>query len=221
MAKIISVLSQKGGTGKSTVARIAAVAYAQAGWTTVVIDADTSQLTTKEWSDRRVIHPKHDDSEALWVFKADGANPVKRLLAKHHPDLVVIDGAPHATDSSVMFAKQSDLILIPTGVAIDDLQPAIKLAIQLVSVHGVERERIRFVLNHCSRNKREINQAIEAILGSGLKVIGAFLNESPCYRSAMDFGKAPNEVPYAIPKSRAIHLAESIADALNAAEEIV
>lgn len=221
MAKVISVISQKGGVGKSTVSRIAAVAYAAAGWETAVIDADTSQLTTKEWKDRRSNHPKYEDSEALWVFKVDGANPVKRLLARHSPDMVIIDGAPHATDSSVMFAKQSDLILIPTGVSIDDLQPAIKLAVSLVSVHGVERERIRFILNHCSRNKRELNDAIEAILGAGLKVIGAFLNESPCYRSAMDVGLAPNEVPYAIPKSRAVHLAESIADALNAVEELV
>ncbi|APU00457.1 chromosome (plasmid) partitioning protein [Aeromonas phage 3] len=218
MSKVIVCLSQKGGVGKSTVARLAAVAYAHAGWDTVLMDADTQQETSNEWFNRRIDHPKAD-TKHLYVTRAKGVNPLKNLFAKADPEMVVIDGAPHATDASVMYAKQADLILIPTGTSIDDLQPAVKLAVSLVSVHGVDRERIRFVLNHCSRNKRETSQAIEAILGAGLKVMGAMLNESPCYRSAMDAGLAANEVPYFIPKNRAAFLAESIALELQAQGE--
>ncbi|MGL5093694.1 MAG: ParA family protein [Aeromonas sobria] len=218
MSKVICCLSQKGGVGKSTVARMAAVAYASAGWNTIILDADASQETSNEWFARRLANAKVNMVD-LWVTRAKGVNPVKRLVNEGAYDLIIVDGAPHATDASVMYAKQADLIIIPTGTAMDDLQPAVKMAISLVSVHGVDRERIRFVLNHCSRNKRELSQAIEAILATGLKVIGAFLNESPCYRSAMDVGLAPNEVQYAIPKSRAVHLADSIADALEAQNE--
>lgn len=218
MSKVICCLSQKGGVGKSTVARMAAVAYAAAGWNTVIVDADASQETSNEWFARRMDNAKADMVD-LWVQRAKGVNPVKRLVNEGAYDMIIVDGAPHATDASVMYAKQADLIIIPTGTAMDDLQPAVKMAISLVSVHGIDRERIRFVLNHCSRNKRELSQAIEAILATGLKVIGAFLNESPCYRSAMDVGLAPNEVQYAIPKSRAVHLADSIADALEAQHE--
>ncbi|APU00793.1 chromosome (plasmid) partitioning protein [Aeromonas phage Asp37] len=218
MSKVIVCLSQKGGVGKSTVARLAAVAYAHAGWDTVLMDADTQQETSCEWFNRRMGHPKAS-TDNLYAVRAKGVNPLKNLLAKYDPEMVVIDGAPHATDASVMYAKQADLVLIPTGTAIDDLQPAVKLAVSLVSVHGVDRERIRFVLNHCSRNKRETSQAIEAILCAGLKVMGAMLNESPCYRSAMDAGLAANEVPYFIPKNRAAFLAESIALELQAQGE--
>lgn len=219
MSKIIVVASQKGGVGKSTVARIAGTAYAKAGWNTVILDADLSQETSNEWFARRLDNPSPNIHMAdLWVTRAAGANPIKRLL-KDAPDMIIVDGAPHATDATAMYAKQADLVLIPTGTAIDDLKPAVVLATQLVAVHGVDRERIRFVLNHCSRNKRETSQAIEAILATGLKVLGAFLNESPCYRSALDVGRAPNEVSYFIPKSRAVHLAESIADALEAQNE--
>lgn len=218
MSKVITVVSQKGGVGKSTVSRTAAVAYAMAGWDVLVMDADTQQETTNHWFARRMDNPKANNAK-LWVSRAKGVNPLKNALKGDH-DLIVIDGAPHATDATVSFCQAADLILIPTGPAVDDLEPALKLAIALVSVHGVERERIRFVLNHCSRNVRERSQAIEAILASGLKVLGAFLNESPCYRSGMDVGLAPQEVPYFIPKSRATHLAESIADALKATEEL-
>lgn len=221
MTKVIVVASQKGGVGKSTVSRISAVAFAKAGWNTVILDADTSQETCNEWFARRMENPSPKIHMAdLWVTRAAGVNPVKRLAKDGSYDLIIVDGAPHATDATAMYSKQADLVIIPTGTAVDDLKPALVLATQLVAVHGVERERIRFALNHCSRNKRETSQAIEAILASGLKVLGAFLNESPCYRSALDVGMAPNEVPYAIPKSRAIHLAESIADALKATGEI-
>ncbi|MGL4355699.1 MAG: P-loop NTPase [Aeromonas popoffii] len=215
MSKVICCLSQKGGVGKSTIARIAAVAYAAAGWSTIILDADASQETSNEWFTRRLDNPKAKTTD-LWVSRAKGVNPVKKERASGNYDMIIVDGAPHATDASVMYAKQADLILIPTGTAIDDLEPAVRMAISLVSVHGIDRERIRFVLNHCSRNKRETSQAIEAILGSGLKVMGAMLNESPCYRSAMDAGLAPNEVPYFIPKNRATFVAESIANELEA-----
>lgn len=219
MSKVITVVSQKGGVGKSTVSRIAAAAYSMAGWRTLVLDADTQQETTNHWFARRLESAKVSSCD-LWVSRAKGVNPLKNALKGGEYDMLIVDGAPHATDATVSFCAAADLILIPTGSAVDDLEPAIKLAIQLVSVHGIERERIRFVLNHCSRNNRERSQAIEAILANGLKVLGAFLNESPCYRSGMDIGLAPQEVPYAIPKSRATHLAESIADALKATEEL-
>lgn len=215
MSKVITIISQKGGVGKSTVARTAAVAYAMVGWDVTIIDADTQQETSNHWFARRLENPKAN-SNHLWCEKARGVNPIKRVRDQGTADLIIVDGAPHATDMSVMFAKQSDLIIIPTGAAIDDLQPAIKLAVQLVSVHGVDREKIRFVLNHCSRNNRERDDAIAALLQYELKLLPAFLRESPCYRSAMDIGKAPNEVPYAIPKAAAVHLAQCISDALEA-----
>lgn len=219
MTKVIACLSQKGGPGKSTVARIAAVAYASAGWDTLILDADTAQETSNHWFARRMENEKADKS-FLWADRCRGANPLKNALEKHDPHMVVIDGAPHATDATVQFASQADLILIPTGTAVDDLMPALRLAQALCAAHGINQERIRFVLNHCSRNNRERCQAIEAILAAGFKALGAFLNESPCYRSGMDIGLAPQEVPYAIPRNRAIHLAESISDALRATEEI-
>ncbi|MGL4505771.1 MAG: P-loop NTPase, partial [Aeromonas sobria] len=97
MSKVILVASQKGGVGKSTVARVAGVAYAKAGWNTVILDADLSQETANEWFARRLDNPSpkvhHSD---LWVTRAAGANPVKRL-ARDDYDMIIVDGAPHAT----------------------------------------------------------------------------------------------------------------------------
>lgn len=207
MTQIITLLSQKGGPGKSTIARMAAVAFAQAGWDTKLLDADTHQSTSVRWYGRR--QASGLSTENLIV---SSAGAISRNCSH---DLIIVDGAPHATTQTVEFAKQADLILIPTGLAIDDLAPASSLAMALVKHHGVNPERIRFVLNKVGVKQVEVQEAILALEESGVKVMAETLRESLCYRAALDAGKAPQEVIYSIPKRRAVALVTAIADTLE------
>jgi Mrp family chromosome partitioning ATPase len=50
---IIGVVSQKGGVGKSTLARLIAREYAQAGWRVKIADLDIQQCTAFSWQARR------------------------------------------------------------------------------------------------------------------------------------------------------------------------
>jgi chromosome partitioning protein len=54
MAVIIAILSQKGGVGKSTLARLIAREYANAGWKVKIADLDVSQGTSFNWHGRRL-----------------------------------------------------------------------------------------------------------------------------------------------------------------------
>jgi chromosome partitioning protein len=54
MALVIAVVSQKGGAGKSTCARLIAREYAQAGWNVKIADLDISQGTSFDWHVRRL-----------------------------------------------------------------------------------------------------------------------------------------------------------------------
>ena len=51
---IIGVISQKGGVGKSTLARLIAREYAQAGWHVKIADLDIQQSTAVNWQARRL-----------------------------------------------------------------------------------------------------------------------------------------------------------------------
>ena len=53
MTLIIGMVSQKGGVGKSTLARLVAREYAQAGWQVKIADLDISQGTSTDWKKRR------------------------------------------------------------------------------------------------------------------------------------------------------------------------
>ena len=54
MATIIGIVSQKGGVGKSTIARLLAREYAQAGWNAKIADLDVAQGTSFNWQARRL-----------------------------------------------------------------------------------------------------------------------------------------------------------------------
>jgi chromosome partitioning protein len=54
MALFIGMVSQKGGVGKSTLARLLAREYANAGWNVKIADLDVSQGTSFSWQARRL-----------------------------------------------------------------------------------------------------------------------------------------------------------------------
>ena len=54
MAVIIGVVSQKGGSGKSTICRLVACSFAADGWDVKIADLDISQGTTFHWHRDRV-----------------------------------------------------------------------------------------------------------------------------------------------------------------------
>lgn len=207
MTMTISFLSQKGGPGKSTLARMAAVAYAQAGWDTMLLDTDTHQSTSARWYARR----QEAGLDTINLSVSTTGAPSRN--GGH--DLIIVDGAPHATKQTVELAQSSDLIIIPTGLSVDDLAPASTLAMSLMRHHGIPADRIRFILNKVGTKQVEVQEAILALEETGVKVLAETLRESLCYRSALDAGKALQEVSYAIPKNRALALVTAIADTLE------
>ena len=59
MAALVGLVSQKGGVGKSTLARLVAREYAAAGWQVKIADLDISQGTSTDWPDStRSVRPR-------------------------------------------------------------------------------------------------------------------------------------------------------------------
>ena len=45
------------------------------------------------------------------------------LKASDHVDLLILDGPPRSNAATLKMARASNLVLLPTGLALDDLQP--------------------------------------------------------------------------------------------------
>jgi chromosome partitioning protein len=213
MALIISVLSQKGGVGKSSIARLIAREYAANGWDVRIADMDTSQTTSLLWNARRV----HYGQEPTIRVESYGA--VQTALNKSgEVELLVFDGAPASSTTTAQIAQASDLIILPTGLSLDDLMPQAKLA-QEFQKAGITESRIFFVLNSAGQSETEAAEAREFIAQRGFRVLKTALSQLTSYRRANDRGLAFSETPYASARKTAELVGQEIAELASQPKE--
>ncbi|KAA5604409.1 ParA family protein [Roseospira marina] len=151
---VFASISQKGGVGKSTIARLLATVYAGAGWEIKVADLNLTQKTIINWLADRLqagVQPE---------IAAEPFGSVKKALKQaSHYDAMIFDGAPDSHQSTLEIAKAADVIFVPSGVTKDDLVPQVLLANELVDVHKIKRDRIMFVLNKALDSQVSVDEA--------------------------------------------------------------
>jgi chromosome partitioning protein len=114
--KVIAVIAQKGGTGKTTLALALAVAAQRDGKSVLVIDLDP-QATACKWGDRR-----KQDTPVIVSAQAARLPNLLKTAAENAADLVIIDTPPRVEQAALAAGKAADLILIPCLPAISDLE---------------------------------------------------------------------------------------------------
>lgn len=212
MAIIIGIVSQKGGVGKSTIARLIAREFAQNDWSVKIADMDIQQGTSYQWYKRRAANMITPD------IRIETFTTVKQALKDaENFDLFIFDGAPHATSTTRDIARAADMILLPTGLAIDDLEPQVVLAHELVG-EGIAKDKLAFVLWRVGNSQTEIDEARTYIKEAGYKALKGEVPERTGYRRASDLGRALTETHYPHLNQRADRVAQSI---INAVSEIV
>lgn len=113
--KTLSVISQKGGAGKTTLATHLAVAAELHGLPTVLIDLDP-QGSSRVWAAQR----GGNIPEVL----SDHPKQLPALIAKAKAagaGLVIVDTGPNADQAALIAARAADFIIIPCQPALYDL----------------------------------------------------------------------------------------------------
>ena len=185
----IGILSQKGGVGKSTLARALAVEYARNIWDVKIADMDLKQSTSTNWNRKRMdrgFEPK---------IAVEPFSSVKDALkAEHTHDLIIFDGAVQADMQTLEIAKVCDFIILPTGVTADDLEPQVKLAHELKK-RGILSEKIGMCLSRVGNSRNELEAAKEYIQTAGYAFLG-MVSEKTSIGQCSDLGLAANETKY-------------------------
>lgn len=203
---IIGAVSQKGGVGKSTVARLIAREYAAAGWNVKIADLDIQQGTSFSWQARRL----QNGCEPVVHVERFGTVSQALAVAAHY-QLLVMDGPPHATAGTRQIAEASDLLVLPTGLALDDLEPSILLGHELTK-SGIRPEKIAFALCRVGDSDAELEEAQNYVKQAGYFLLPGFLAEKVGYRRASDEGRAPTETRFPSLNAKADVLAQGIID---------
>jgi chromosome partitioning protein len=189
MGYVVSFIAQKGGVGKSTLARALAREASNNGWSVKVADLDTQQGTVADWHKVR-LHNKHEPVGSVEVM----GKVVNALKEADNYDLLILDAAARASAVTADLAMHSDLAVIPTCASRDDLLPAIRLANELRKA-GVPASKIVLALTRVT-TEAEISEAREFIGDAGYTALDGCLYEKPAYRQAQNEGLAVTETRY-------------------------
>jgi len=187
--KIIALISQKGGVGKSTLARLLSVEATKKKIKTLLADCDHQQKTSFEWTQWR------KENEIIPAITSQVFQQVKDIwpYAKQY-QLIIIDAPARTSQGTLEIAKKVDLIIQPVGASRDDLLPALR-EFNALKAQGIKRDKLLFVLNHLS-TPAEISATQEYLTESGYSFAPFYLSEKASYRQAQSEGKSISEVNY-------------------------
>ena len=185
MPVVVSFVSQKGGVGKSTLAR-ALLAVVGHSMRSRLADLDPQQASVTDWERTRQRTGSGPECEVV-AYKT----PEQAIAEGGEVDLLIIDAPAGATPDTLRIAQRSHLVVQPTGPSLDDLRPAILTFHELVKA-AIPRERLVMaicrVLSHGEETRTR--QAIEQ---AGYEALAGAIPERIAYREAQDRGQAITE----------------------------
>jgi chromosome partitioning protein len=155
--KVISLVTQKGGSGKSTLCVSLAVAAQEAGRTICILEMD-KQATVTQWAQARAGKPPE-----VAQITADKLEAVIVRLKSAEYDYVFVDTPGIDSPGTHSAIRISDLCLIPCRPSPADLRG---VAPTLAAIHRLERD-FAFILNQTPPKSYRVRDTAE-----GLKVLG-------------------------------------------------
>jgi chromosome partitioning protein len=191
---VVSLTSQKGGAGKTTLAVHLATAAAAEGHKVLLMDVDP-QGSAMLWANRR----GDKAPDVMAGHPATLAKEVERARAEGY-DQIFLDTAPHADHAALQAARVADLVVIPCRPATFDLA-AISATLDLCKLAN---KQAVVVLNSAPIRSKVVQEAAEAIREAGGQLATTTIHQRVAFqhclidgRTAAEFepdGAAANEI---------------------------
>jgi chromosome partitioning protein len=182
--KVLSLVSQKGGVGKTTLATALAVAGHQDGKRIVLIDLDP-QASASFWKDTR-----KGDAFAVTSAPASRLQHVLAAAKDAGADIAIVDTPPFAKDIAFEAAERADFILIPTRPAVLDVM-AMTRTIDLIRTFD---RAAAVVLTFCPPAGKEIDDTEAAVHALGADLCPVRVGARIAYSRAQQSGLAAQEL---------------------------
>ena len=180
----IAIVSQKGGSGKTTLSVNLAAAAEASGAVALIIDTDP-QATATQWGAWR------SDKAPEVIDSAPPRVHAKVDVAKSQgATFIVIDTPPHADSAASRAVEVADLVLIPCRPSAFDLA-AIKTTVSLVCLYG-KPAYVVFTAGP-PRAPRMYEEAGELVRSFGIEACPHILPDRAVYRHASAAGASALE----------------------------
>lgn len=181
--KVIAVLNQKGGSGKTTIATHLARAFQVGGNSVILVDSDP-QGSARDWA---AAH----DNQPVSVVGIDRPTIGRDLASLAPVDFVVIDGAPQAAELAVSAIKAAHFVLVPVTPSPYDIWAASDLVDLLRQRIEMTDGKLKaaFVISRAIANTKLGAEVGEALAGYGLPVLKSRIYQRVSYPSTAATGQ--------------------------------
>ena len=186
--RIIALVTQKGGSGKSTIASSLAVAAAETGETVIVVDMDPQASLTR-WAKVR-----EEKNIGVTTFTPGKLASAVAAMEKAGVTTVIIDTPGTDSPASQAAMKVADICIIPARPNVFDLWASESTRKQLRAL----RREYAFLLNQCppAQQSARVEQGAKA-----LEAMGGLLNPT-IRRPRASVSASPNCIPPAKRRKR-------------------
>jgi chromosome partitioning protein len=204
MPRRILFTSQKGGVGKSTLARSTAVALAYTGRKVLLADFDVDQRTCMRWQAQRVARALEPRIEVEAFSK-------EKKLGRVEYDYqdIVIDTRGQLDELSVDLATSADVVFLPSSFSMDDVSPTLRVVESLRSA-GVPSARIAIVFCRTGGSKKQGQLARSILEMNRIAVLDAVLPQKDGFISLYATGRTGREAPQQKLRSVALAMDEAL-----------
>lgn len=192
-AKIIAVVNQKGGSGKTTLSMHLAGALARRGDRVLVVDADPQATATRWAASADDEKPFPASVVGLSAASAKVHREVKKFVGDYK--YILVD-CPPAADSPVPQSALliADLALVPLIPSPLDMWAAVGIRQVIENVSAInETLQSRLIVNQCQPNTNLAKEALEVLPEFGIELCKTFMHQRQVYRQSAVFGQTVHD----------------------------
>ena len=187
-ARIIALVNQKGGPGKTTLAMHVAGELARRGGRTLIVDADP-QATATRWA---ASAPERAPFPASIAGLAHAGNALHRELRKYVApyDWIVVDCPPSADSPlSASALLVADLALVPVVPSPPDIWAGLAISKVINQVAAINQDlRAGLVINRRKAGTRLAGRTLDLLPRYGIPILDSQVGDREAFRHAAAAG---------------------------------
>lgn len=182
--KTLSVISCKGGTGKTTLALHLAVAAQAARHGVLVADLDR-QRSALDWRrERDAAKPNVEEARPGALFT------LQQAASRLGSDLMIIDTASSREEDTAYAIRSADLCLIPLRPTFLDLKAVVASAQAVLN----QSKQGLFVINQAPAGNAFMDDVLRALRPYGIPIAPVRIRERAAYQQGFPAGRTAQEI---------------------------